>query len=221
MNNIKDYRVEILTGKYNPDDLEQRKVINHLFGGNAKYLYEIYFHWYNIMHELGHAVVDFNHSSEIHPAQEEQLVNDFAFAYWQHYGETEKIRVLCDSLNCLLNNLTDPTNGNMSYIDYGTKVWGEDELYTPNNYGWFQFSCVKNAISNNKTLEQVLIDIGVSNIQLQEKSIFSYCVDENMPLKIIEDATAILSYWGVLLPEMIEIDMSDDPMNQMCRIIEL
>lgn len=54
---------------------------------NAEYNYELYFHWYNLIHELGHIIIMFNSVSHPHPAAEEQLVNNFAVACWQHYGE--------------------------------------------------------------------------------------------------------------------------------------
>ena len=73
MENIKDYSIKIVTGQYQKAPLEQKKVIQELFGENAEYDYEIYFHWYNVIHELGHAIMMFNSSSRPHPAEEEQL----------------------------------------------------------------------------------------------------------------------------------------------------
>lgn len=89
MVNINDYRVSILTGDYEQAPQEQKKMIQELFGENAEYNYELYFHWYNVIHELGHFIMMYNSPSRPHHAEEEQLVNNFAYAYWKHYGDTK------------------------------------------------------------------------------------------------------------------------------------
>lgn len=43
---------EIVSGQYQTADLEEKQMIRELMGDNAEYDYEIYFHWYNIIHEL-------------------------------------------------------------------------------------------------------------------------------------------------------------------------
>ena len=63
MENMKDYRIKIVTGQYQKAPAEQKQMIQELFGEEAEYKYEIYFHWYNVLHELGHAIMMFNASS--------------------------------------------------------------------------------------------------------------------------------------------------------------
>ena len=74
MENINDYCIKIVTGQYQKAPPEQKKMIQELFGKDAEINYEIFFHWYNVLHELGHAIMMFNASSRPHPAEEEQLV---------------------------------------------------------------------------------------------------------------------------------------------------
>jgi len=85
---------KIITGQYSLADDIGQQMIQTLFGKDARYRYELYFHWYNLNHELGHAIMMFNNPARPHPAEEEQLVNDFAVAYWRQYGETAKLRQL-------------------------------------------------------------------------------------------------------------------------------
>ena len=140
MENIEDYRIRIVTGQYQKAPLEQKKMIQELFGEEAEYHYEIYFHWYNVLHELGHAIMMFNASSRPHPAEEEQLVNNFAYAYWKHYGEQKKLKTLSFIVDETICKFTIPTNGNEDYMAYAKRVWGTEELYSFNNYGWFQYA---------------------------------------------------------------------------------
>ena len=45
MENINDYRVKIVTGQYRMAPSEQKQMIQELFGEDAEYNYEIYFHY--------------------------------------------------------------------------------------------------------------------------------------------------------------------------------
>ena len=80
MENVKNYRIKIITGQFSQAPEDQQQMIRELLGDDAEYRYELYFHWYNVLHELGHAVMMFNSPSRPHPAEEEQLVNNFAAA---------------------------------------------------------------------------------------------------------------------------------------------
>ena len=122
MENIEDYRIRIVTGQYQKAPLKQKKMIQKLFGEDAEYRYEIYFHWYNVLHELGHAIMMFNASARPHSAEEEQLVNNFAYAYWQHYGEQKKIKTLSFFVDETIRKFTIPSSGNEDYMDYAKSV---------------------------------------------------------------------------------------------------
>ncbi len=146
---------------------------------NAEYNYELYFHWYNLIHELGHIIIMFNSVSHPHPAEEEQLVNNFAVAYWQHYGEQEKINELKSIVHNTINKFIVPTHENINYMHYAKEKWGHEELNNFNNYGWFQFSSVKNAISSNQSLEDALSDMSSLRIQSQKKETFLFKSQSN------------------------------------------
>lgn len=217
MKNTNDYKIEITTGQYITAPLEQKSMIQNLFGKNVEYDFEIYFHWYNMIHELGHAIFEYNCSSRPHPVDEEQLVNDFAVAYWQHYGEAEKLDILSLIVHKLLEKFIVPAQEKKEHIAYAKEHWHTEEFFTFNNYGWFQFSCVRNSISRNLTLKQALLNIGVTHVQYRKKMILHYDVDDWMPYKVIKDATKILSSWGVLFPKEINVILSDNPNCHMCQ----
>lgn len=217
MNNFDEYKVEITTGQYITAPLKQKLVIRNLFGEDVEYNFEIYFHWYNMIHELGHAVFEYNCFNRPHPADEEQLVNNFAIAYWRHYGEVEKLKTLCSIVRESLSKFIVPKQNNKNYLAYAKEKWGTEELCSFNNYGWFQFSCVENSISKQITLEQALIDMGLTHVQWEKKMLLKYNVDERIPYKVIEDAKEVLSHWGVTLPKEVSVVLSDDPNCHMCQ----
>jgi len=200
---------------------EQKKMIQELFGENTEYNYEIYFHWYNIIHELGHAIVMFNSSDKLHPADEEQLVNNFAYAYWKYYGEQKKLKALSSIVDKTICKFTAPTHDKESYMDYAKKVWGTEELNSFNNYGWFQFSSVQAAIAQEQSLEEALNCMCSAKVSPKKPETLQYEVCAQMPSKVLSDAVRLMKDWGVLLPQENEIIFCDDVNCQMCRVENL
>lgn len=214
---IENYRIKILTGQYQKAPSEQRKMIQKLFGEQAEYHYEIYFHWYNVLHELGHAIMMFHASSRPHPAEEEQLVNHFAYAYWKHYGEQTKLEELRALVDKTVHKFTNPTHNNECYMDYAKRVWGTEELSSFNNYGWFQFSSVQAAISGAPSLEQVLNTMCSATILPQKAETLKYEICDHTAAQVLADAVRLMEDWGIRLPEHNEVVFCDDINCQMCR----
>lgn len=221
MENVNDYRIKIVTGQYEKAPLEQKKMIQDLFGEDAEYKYEIYFHWYNVLHELGHAIMMFNASVRPHPAEEEQLVNNFAYAYWKHYGEQRKREELCSIVDETVGEFSVPASGNESYMDYAKNNWGTEELFTFNNYGWFQFSSVRAAITDAPDLGQALNRMCSAEIFPKKAETLSYDVDDRMPARVVADAVSRMKAWGVRLPEDNGIVFCNDVNCHMCQVVNL
>lgn len=221
MENIKDYHIKIVTGQYQKAPPEQKKMIQELFGENAEYNYEIYFHWYNVLHELGHAIMMFNASSRPHPAEEEQLVNNFAYAYWKHYGDQKKLTALCSIVDKTIRKFTIPAYDNEDYMNYAKKMWGTDELFSFNNYGWFQFSSVQAAITGASNLEQVLNRMCSVKVSPQKAETLRYEICDQMAALVVADAVRLMKDWGVRLPEGNEIVFCDDVNCHMCQVVNM
>ena len=218
MENIKDYRIKIITGRYKDAPLEQKEMIQQLFGENAEHKYEIYFHWYNIIHELGHAIMMFNSPSRPHPVDEEQLVNNFAYSYWKYYGEQAKLKELSSIVEDTIRKLKVPAQNNESYIDYAKNKWGTEELFTFNNYGWFQFSSVRAAIAAETNLEQALSQKCSAAISPEPAEFLDYEIGDQMAVQVVGDAARLLKKWGVILPEDISIAFCDDVNCHRCQV---
>lgn len=218
--NIDNRSIEIITGRYGVGSDEQNKIVDTIFGEDvAKERFELYFHWYNIMHELGHGLISFNASNRKHPVEEEQLVNDFAVAYWHHYGEEDKIRELHSLVEYALSTVTCPAPDGMDHKAYATSNWGKQELFNFNNYGWFQFNCVLESLQTHRTLEPVLMEMGVTNIRVQQKNLLKYSLESDMASSVVMDAAPILRQWGAVIPKIV-VTYDNDPNRHMCKIID-
>ena len=103
----------VTTGLYNQSTAENQKNVENAMGmENTEERFKIYFQWYNVIHELGHGLLYYNNGVDIDVADEEQLVNDFAVAYWKYYGEEDKVKELEDIVNyAVLHVGTNYENG--------------------------------------------------------------------------------------------------------------
>lgn len=217
MEAVSSYRIHIITGRFQDAPAEQQDFIHTLFSEDAPCKYELYFHWYNLIHELGHAIMMFNAPARPHPAEEELLVNQFAAAYWQHYGEPKKLQVLQSMIDETIQKFHTPAAHDESYLAYAKRVWGSDEFYTFETYGWFQFSCVIDALSRPLTLQQSLNQMCAAPVSPQPTETLSYTLQDASPSQIITDAIKHLKAWGVLLPDEIDVLFCSDVNCHMCQ----
>ena len=213
--------IEIVTGSYGEGTAEQNSIVDKILGGEAaKSRFELYFHWYNILHELGHSIMFYYAKNRPHMVDEEQLVNDFAVSYWLHYGEAEKLAAIEEIIEYALAHIKRPAAASIGYLDYARIHWNDQDFFNFNNYGWFQFSCVESSLLRKRLLKDVLVEMGVQNITEQPYRCLSYSISNaDMPRKILKDAVLNLRDWGVLLPEAV-ITFDQDPNMHMSKIVE-
>ena len=210
--------IEIITGLYGKGTPEENELVTRVFGDDrAAAWFELYFYWYNLIHELGHGVMWFYCNPRPHPVEEEVLVNQFAVAYWRHYGETEKLAALKDLLAYALQQYVRPTDKNA--IDYAKEAWDQKMIFNFNNYGWFQMSCVADIMQNPIGLHAVLEQMGVPNVASQPEKLLRYDLNDETPTCIVRDAAAILREWGAELPD-VHVSFDNDPNRHMSVIHE-
>lgn len=209
---------EILTGRFHTGTEEQKKVICRILGDNTPDAYELYFHWYNIMHELAHLIVSFNGAERLTDTAEEQYVNDFAVAYWALYGEDEKNDQLSSIVKYGLCQFISPSPDGENYLDFFQRNWGNGALYNFNDYGWFQFNCVNTSLHSHETLAHVIQRrFGIREKFVHER--ISYDMhDENTSQRIVDDARAILTGWGLTIPP-VTIKFIDNPDDHRINIV--
>ena len=206
----------IVNGLYGQGTEEQNAMIHSLLGGElARDRFEVYFQWYNTIHELGHLITvhhgTYNHEDmegTRHMVDEELLVNSFAVAFWMHFGEDEKIYALEEMVDYVLNNLAPPVE-NMSHIDFMREAIDEErfeEIFTFEIYGWFQFSLVHGILRERDSLdlESLLTEMtGMEGIQVQPPSqpLAYSALGVDMVPQIVADATSALRDLGVTVPD--------------------
>lgn len=209
---------KITTGLYNMGTKEDQKNVETAMGTeNTEERFEIYFEWYNVVHELGHGLLKYNDGVKLHVVDEEQLVNDFAVAYWNYYGEESKVNELRDIANYAVEHVGTNYINNVDYIKLGkensTGISFDPSFFNFNDYGWFQFSSVKHSFEENKDLETVLKEMGFKDFKLNDKKVLVYeDINEETSTKIINDAVNNIKEWGFEFPEVIH-KYSNDPNN--------
>lgn len=73
----------IKTARYGKgSEIDNNNVKIALGNENTEEKFNLYFQWYNVIHELGHGILMYNSDVKLSNVEEEQLVNDFAVAYW-------------------------------------------------------------------------------------------------------------------------------------------
>ncbi|MDR2899969.1 MAG: hypothetical protein LBV20_00415 [Treponema sp.] len=216
---VGDYASVITNGLYGEGTKEQNATVDNLLGGSqyAKERFELYFQWYNTVHELGHSISGYyGTQSSRHEVEEEQLVNSFAVAFWMQYGEPEKIQALEEVVTVGLSNVT-PAVDNMTYLEYWKKVFDEDrfqEAFNLNDYGWFQYNIVNDVLSNRASLdlESILEQMGVKDVQLPNKTLRYPTLGKGVVSVVLSDVISLLRSSGVKTPD-IYLSFSTDPNN--------
>ena len=200
--------IQIITGQYSAADTAQRALIDALWGSSAARYFELYFHRFNVIHELGHAIMIYNQPDRPHPAREEQIVNNFAAAFWRHYGEHDSLHTLTRIVERALARLPAPSQE--GYLEYAEKNWGKQDFMTFEHYGWFQFSSAKHALSSDIGLAQALTHMSAFPVTPPNISSLSITASENMAQSVVSEALRVLRAWGVTLPSEIPVVLCSD-----------
>ncbi len=214
----------VTTGLYNKGTIEDQKNVETAMGkDNTEERFLLYFQWYNVIHELGHGLLYYNDGVDIDIADEEQLVNDFAVAYWKYYGEEDKVNQLYDIVNYAVVNVGDNYKNGVDYLKLGKENSTSKNFYSSffnfNDYGWFQFSSVKHSFEENKDLETVLKEMGFKDFKLTDSKVFIYDnINEDVSDKIINDAVNNFNEWGLKFPKVVH-KFDNDPNNNYSKPI--
>ncbi len=161
-------KYKIITGKYETGNEEQKLLFANMLGTNVQYKFNLYFHWYNIIHELGHCLLDFMDVS-MDNVDEEYWVNRFAIAYWKKADDSGKLTELKEILNETISSMQNPVPQGQGYFEFFKSIWESiwkmDEQQATMLYGYFQFSCVAEAMKCEDDLADLLQTIGIHTMQ--------------------------------------------------------
>jgi len=219
---LEDGAIVFTTGRFGYGTPEQNELVASILGNEyTAERFAIYFHWYNTIHELGHAIMVFNSEERPHVVEEEQLVNAFAVAFWRHFGEEEKLNQLEFIVGYALENFISPADEGVSHLDYAREMFDTgrfEEFFNFNDYGWFQFNLVREALLDTRSLEEILAEMGVDVQAMPQRTLTYETLNEEAVLQIIADAISILREMGALTPDAF-IAFDNDPNMHMMSII--
>ena len=154
-------KYKIISGQYELGTEEQQNGYKMLFGeNNIQHKFDLYFHWYNVVHELGHCIVEAQKVT-MTPVQEEMFVNEFAVAYWRYLGKEAQLEELEHLLQEILAKIPSPVPKDRSFTEYYESIWGTDTLTGVMVYGYLQFYSVLEAIKHGRNFPTVLNSIGI------------------------------------------------------------
>ena len=208
----------VATAKYGATE-EYKEFIDNLFGENAEAKFRVYFQWYNVVHELTHGLITYNIDKTYLDRNmayqqegyiEEEKVNDFAIAFLKKYGDQDKIQLLKEAIDSVLSKMKDPSNGTQTIEEYAKSLWLNSDP-TFEEYGWFQFNIVKNALEKDLTLEEAFNNLGINKkVAFDEEKISYATVSEETSDELIKDVVKKFRTWGLNYPEVYHV-FDDDP----------
>ena len=189
-----------------------------MLGDNAQYKFDLYFHWYNVVHEYGHCLLDFNGNEVVGLAQE-MLVNKFAVSYWKTRGFDDRLTELRAMLEETLKAFPCPVPEGETFIGWYEKIWGTEQLMSVPIYGYFQFKSVLVALDEATCLADWLTETGFCGFSLPESSESlrpEYAVEASSAEKVLADLMAFLKAAAINRPEVC-LELADDPGQHFCR----
>lgn len=210
---IMDYK--ILSGKYESGNEEQQIGYKQLFGeDNILHKFDLYFHWYNLIHEMGHCLVE-KYGLELSKVQEEMYVNEFAVGYYHYAGESDKLDELYSILNEVIEKMPSPVPAGESFISYYESIWYTETLMNVMIYGYFQLNSVLEAMRKNRDFSEIVSELGISirkaHMKKCDKEITSANA-ESFLYTAIENVRAC----GIEIPD-IQLELMDNPMIQRAK----
>ena len=146
----------ILSGCYETGTPDQQMGYIQLFGkNNIQYKFDLYFHWYNMIHETGHCIVSCN-NVEMTKICEEMFVNEFAVGYYRYVGENEKLSELQGFLQDVIDGFPPIIPEGETFLSFYERIWDTSQINDVMIYGYFQLNSVLEAMKKHRTFEEVI-----------------------------------------------------------------
>lgn len=204
----------IRSGKYESGTEEQQMAYRQLFGKDVQYRFDLYFHWYNLIHELGHSFVS-ESGREIPDLPQEMFVNEFAVAYYRYAGENDRLDELQSILEEIINSIPAPMPEGEAFLDYYERIWNTEELMQVMTYGYFQLNSVLEAMKKRKSFEETAGELGFRLHPADVKRADTEISSGNAEA-VLNTALENMRMCGMTVPK-IRLELVDDPTIQCVR----
>lgn len=207
----------IVSGCFERGTPEQQAAFIQLFGTeNTQYKFDLYFHWYNIVHELGHCLLA-QKGIKLSPVQEEMTVNLFAVAYWRQIGFEKRIIELTGLLENILSMMPSPVPQGESFTGYFEKIFYTPAMSDPMLYGYFQLISVLEAVKAGKTIREVLGGLNISIAETGCLQPYDGPVTAENAHHVLANALENLKLLGLDVGE-VTLELVNDPGVQQARM---
>jgi hypothetical protein len=183
----------------------------------AKKLYQLYFYWFNIAHEMAH-ILKLRYGTSRYVLgdfrQEEQECNDFAAAYWQHSRQESRLQTLSKLISEALSHLPDPAPADARPQAFFNENCAELSK-RPAEYGHLQFAFVKKALEEKMDLLTAMRRSIHPNATPADRHLhFDYEeINAALPPSVVDDLRRVVAAFGVTLPS-IDVIKESYPMPQ-------
>ncbi len=199
----------IRSGKYETGTEEQQLAFRQLLGEDALYAFDLYFHWYNIIHELGHCFAGESNIYQDSNIDQEMFVNEFAVGYYTYVGETQRLNELKKMVQEILDRMPSPIPEGETFLDFYKRIWNTDALMQVMIYGYFQFRSVSEALRKQRSFEDIAVELGYkihpSDILKCNEELSSANAE-----KYLNTALENMKNIGMKIPQ-VRLELADDP----------
>ena len=210
---------EIISGKYETGTVEEQMGFAQLFGEESvQKKFDLYFHWYNIIHEIGHVLVDIN-NVDMDGVNEELFANSFAVAYWKKVDKKNNLNRVKEMIYHIIKDIPSPLTKESNFKEFFKKIWGTEIMNSVMMYGYFQLCCVLEAFNLDKNLSEVLQEVGYKEVSLSKMKPYSYDVNSENTEKVLENCLDNLKACGVTNLSKITLKLVDNPEMQCCNVV--
>lgn len=210
---------EIISGKYETGTMEEQMGFAQLFGEESvQKKFDLYFHWYNIIHEIGHVLVDIN-NVDMDGVNEELFANSFAVAYWKKVDKKNNLNRVKEMIHHIIKDIPSPLTKESNFKEFFKKIWGTEIMNSVMMYGYFQLCCVLEAFNLDKNLSEVLQEVGYKEVSLSKMKPYSYDVNSENTEKVLENCLDNLKACGVTNLSKITLKLVDNPEMQCCNVV--
>ena len=208
-------KYKIISGMYETGNAEQQAGYEQLFGKDEiQRKFDLYFHWYNLIHEMGHCLVA-QYGLKKSDVQEEMYVNEFAVGYYRFIGENEKLEELKSYLQAVTGQIPSPVPADQTFVSFFESIWGTEQMMNVMLYGYFQLSSVLEAMKNDREFSDIISELGAvispAEIKKCEETISAANAEKHL-----STAMENLRAMGLKVPE-ISLELAEDPMIQCAR----
>ena len=194
----------IITGMVEYAEAADLVPFQAIFGSGCDFQlrFNLYFHWYNLIHELGHIARRAARLGYVDttPVMEEKLANDFAVAYWRQYGRPDRLVALRQLVTHALGQIgaSCPQADLLNY--YRDTARFQKASQNPKEYGCIQFCLVLKALEEiqhgfRQELQHQGFSLHPTAGQIDARELETHTEMQ----AIVDDAVSVLRFHGVEL----------------------